>query len=393
MQLPNNFMMQRYPVSKYLGTILVIWGVALLSMAWAKSFGQLAALRFLLGFFEAVTYPCMFLLIATLYRRSEQIIWMGVMFMSNGFAGIVGILIGVGILQMPTVGTISPWKWCMILFGAVTILMGIIYFMFLPDKPTSKWFNLTEEEEFIVEERVRDNAVVPTRTFNWDHVYEAIKEPRLYLYSLVSFFINFQNGALTTFSTIIIKDLGYSGMNSILLNIPSGVATVLLIAIFTYVSKKKSETLYVAMAANTVSLIGCILLAAIPNGGPKLIGLYLSWSAAPTHLLTQASITSNVAGYTKKNFYTAVNMIFYTCGNFVGPLLLREEESPRYLTGMCVYIGANCLSLACLFVLRLMYVKANKKRLRNCHGNENVALEGELQDITDAQNYHYIYRT
>jgi ACS family allantoate permease-like MFS transporter len=78
MQLPNNYMMQKFAISKYVGIILVIWGVCLFSMAFTNSFAQMAALRFLLGFFEAITYPCMFLLIATMYRRSEQVIGFGV---------------------------------------------------------------------------------------------------------------------------------------------------------------------------------------------------------------------------------------------------------------------------------------------------------------------------
>lgn len=384
--------MQRFPIAKYLGTLLVVWGAVLFSMAWAKNFGTLLAQRFLLGFFEAITYPCMFLLIATFYRRSEQVVWFGVMFMSNGFAGIVGVIIGVGILQMPTVGEITPWKWSMILFGAVTILLGIIYFIFLPDTPKSRWFSLSEEEKRIVDERTHDNAVVATREFNYGHVWEALKEPRLYLYCLISFFINFQNGALTVFSSIIIKQIGFSGLNSILLNIPSGCATVLLTGLFVWISKKYNETIYVAMASNTVSLLGCVLLAAIPGGGAKLTGLYLSWACTPTYLLLQASITSNVAGYTKKNFYTACNMIFYTFGNFIGPLLLKDKDAPRYLPGVGVYIAANAICIICFFIVRLLYVRDNKKRnIENV--DKNVSLEGDLEDITDVQNPHYVYRT
>jgi ACS family allantoate permease-like MFS transporter len=144
MQLPNNYMLQKFPTSKYFGAVLVIWGAVLLSIAFTKTFSQIMALRFLLGFLEAATYPAMFLLIATMYRRSEQVTWFGVMFMSNGIAGILGSLIGVGILGMKTVGGISSWQWSMIIFGIVTAVLGFVYFFFLPDTPYSRWFRLTE---------------------------------------------------------------------------------------------------------------------------------------------------------------------------------------------------------------------------------------------------------
>lgn len=137
MQLPNQYMIQRLPESKYIGTFLVIWDISLLCIAFAQNFSQLAALHWMLGFFEAVTYPCMFLLVDTLYRRSEQVIWFGVMFMSNSASGIVGNLVGVGIMQVPTYHGISAWQCAFIIFGSLTSFLGFSHFFFMPDKPTS----------------------------------------------------------------------------------------------------------------------------------------------------------------------------------------------------------------------------------------------------------------
>lgn len=384
--------MQKFAISKYVGIILVIWGVCLFSMAFTNSFAQMAALRFLLGFFEAITYPCMFLLIATMYRRSEQVIGFGVMFLSNSVAMILGGVIGVGIMGMPTVGNISPWKWAMIIFGSFTIIMGFVYFIFLPDTPSSRWFRLTEEEKLIIEDRIRDNAVVPTLDINYDQVREALREPRLYCYCLIALFLELQNGALTIFSSIIIADLGFSSTNAVLLTIPSGVFALIVVAGSAFYSKKIGETINVAIAMCAISLIGLVLLAAIPGGGVKLLGLYLSWACTATYALMQASIASNVSGYTKKIFYTSGNLICYTLGNFIGPLLLRSHEAPRYLTGIGVYIAANALVIVLFAYVRISYVRANKKR--NLDKNVNiVALPDSLEDITDVQNQRFVYRT
>ncbi|CEP16023.1 hypothetical protein [Parasitella parasitica] len=376
MQLPNNFMMQKFPISKYIGVMLVLWGAVLFCMCFAHSFSQLAGLRFLLGFFESTTYPCIFLLIATMYRRSEQVVWFGIMFVSNNLSTVIGNTAAVGILKMPTVGFFSPWKWALVIYGSLTMAAGIVYFFFMPDRPDSRWFSLTEEERHIVEDRARDNAVVPNRKIKTDQIIEALKEPRLYCYCLISMFVNFQNGALTSFNTLIISDLGFSSTDTILLAMP----------------KRYSEVIYVAMGACVMSIIGLTLLIAIPSGGAKLMGIYLSGGCTPSYVLLQASIASNVSGYTKKIFYTAGNLVFYTIGNFVGPLLLRDNEAPRYFTGMGVYIAANVLSIVLFAYVRMVYVKANKKR----HLDKNVniaALPDDLEDITDVQNEHFVYRT
>ncbi|RCI06173.1 hypothetical protein CU098_001616, partial [Rhizopus stolonifer] len=376
MQPINNYLLQRLPTSKYVGTVLFLWGATLACTSLSKNFSQLAGLRFLLGFFEAITYPSMFLLVSSIYRRSEQVVFFGLMFMSNGLAYILGNAVSYGITFMPTVGNITAWKWGMLLFGCFTALNGMVYFIFLPDSPYSRWFRLTEDEKLIVEERVRDNAVVRNFTVNYNHIWEALKEPRLYCYSLISLFINLQNGAVTTFGTLIITDLGFSSQQAILLGMPTGVVLILLDLIAVTVSKKKNELTFVAMGACTASIIGLTILAAVPTGGAKLIGLYLTSGCNPAYLLLQTSISSNVSGYTKKIFYTSCILVSYTLGNFIGPLMLVTKEAPRYISGLCAYIAANVICLILFSYVRYTYVRKNKER--NLDPNvDTVALPDE----------------
>lgn len=103
---------------------------------------------------------------------------------------------------------------CMILWGSFTILLGLLCFVFLPDKPTSRWFRLSSIEKKIVEARVRDNVVVRNNEFKWEHIQEAVLEPRLYCYFLVSLFINLQNGCITVFMSQIISGMGFEVCNS-----------------------------------------------------------------------------------------------------------------------------------------------------------------------------------
>lgn len=64
--------MQRVRISWYIGVLVMLWGMVLAVSFKAKSFADLAGLRFLLGFFEAAMYPCCIMLISSMYRRREQ---------------------------------------------------------------------------------------------------------------------------------------------------------------------------------------------------------------------------------------------------------------------------------------------------------------------------------
>lgn len=71
-QLPNNYFLQKFPISKYLGTLLILWGIVMACTALCNNFTQLAATRCLLGLFEAGTYPSLLIILNSVYRRQEQ---------------------------------------------------------------------------------------------------------------------------------------------------------------------------------------------------------------------------------------------------------------------------------------------------------------------------------
>ena len=50
-------MMQRYQSGKVLSLNVAVWGVIVACIAATQNFGGLAACRFILGMFEALTFP------------------------------------------------------------------------------------------------------------------------------------------------------------------------------------------------------------------------------------------------------------------------------------------------------------------------------------------------
>lgn len=147
-----------------------------------------------------------------MYRRSEQVTFFGLGYISGCIAAPVGSLIafGSGQLYASHISDIPGWKWTMIILGSVTILLGLCIFIFLPDKPTSRWLRLQPHEYPIVAARTHDSAVVANRKLQWTHVIESIQEPRFYCYLAAVTLGNIQNGCLQIFASMLIKDLGFT---------------------------------------------------------------------------------------------------------------------------------------------------------------------------------------
>ncbi|CEI90193.1 hypothetical protein RMCBS344292_04523 [Rhizopus microsporus] len=391
-QLPNNFLLQRIPIARYIGVLVILWGLVLLCTAFVTNFSQVAALRFLLGFFEAGIYPCLTLLISTFYRRAEQVVRLGAFWICNGFALFTGGLVAYGIGHMTNIAGLKAWQWLMIILGSATILMGIITFLFLIDTPKSPALQLNAEQELLVEERTKDNATVRTTEIKREQIMEAIKEIRFWCYSFACLLINLQNGAMTIYNGQIAQSFGFNQLQSMLLTAGAGGSTVVFIVIAIVAVRKTQQTIYTACALTAVNIIGLILLLVIPITQLKLIGFYLAWSYCSVYVLLITSVSNNVTGYTKKIFYNGVLMLFYTIGNAVGPLMMVK---PPFIEGMLGYLVANCLVFILFLVARWRMAVANSRRLLLMGHSSNVNMVPAhtyiQEDISDEQDQSFIY--
>ncbi|KAI9281155.1 major facilitator superfamily domain-containing protein [Sporodiniella umbellata] len=396
-QLPNNYLLQRVPIGKYIGALVIIWGIILLGTAFGKNFSQLAALRFLLGFFEAGIYPSLTLLISTFYRRSEQVVRLGLFWMCNGLALFVGGLVAYGIGHMNNVGNFKSWQWyvfplLMIILGSVTIVMGIVCIFFLIDSPKSPALGLNAEQELLVEERTKDNATVRTTEIKREQIWEALKELRFWCFCLACVLINLQNGAMTIYNAQITASLGFNQLQSILLTVGAGGSTILFIGLAILGVRKTQQTIYTACGLTAINIIGLVLLLVIPVTRVKLLGFYLAWSYVSVYVLLITCISNNVTGYTKKIFYNGILMLFYTVGNFVGPLMMVK---PPYTEGIVGYLVANCLVILSLLLARWRMAKVNETRLKQMGHASDAAMVAPYtyvqEDISDEQDQSFIY--
>ncbi|KAI9255749.1 major facilitator superfamily domain-containing protein [Phascolomyces articulosus] len=349
LQIPNAYLIQQFPLSKYFGSIVIAWGAVLLCTAFGQNFSQLAGLRFFMGFFEGTTSPVCLMLLGLLFRRKEQIILIALLEIASELALVISTLIvyliGYG---MDGLANLRSWKWNMIIFGSLTIIIGTCVFIFLPNNNDSKWLRLSPNEKDLVKERTRDSGLVLDKSFKVRHVYEAIGEPRLYCYFFIIICLFLQNGCMATYSSQIIKEAGFTELNAVLLNIPRGIIAILFTIGAIYTSYRIHDIARIGAIMAVVSFTGVFVLYVVPHGPVRLLGVYLSTIMAP-YILVLVSCACNVAGYSKKAFYNACIFIALCLGNFIGPLIMLEREAPRFLTALTVYMAAD-LTAALLFI-------------------------------------------
>ncbi|CAO3614717.1 unnamed protein product [Cunninghamella echinulata] len=363
-------------------------GISVACTALCQNYTQLIVCRVLLGFFEAATYPCLLMTLTSLYRRQEQSACLGFLWMSNGSGTVFSVIVTYGIARtLDGAHGIAAWRWNYLIFGILTVFIGIITFFFLIDTPYSKWLKLTEEEKKIVEERIQDNAVVKDKVVKVHQYWEALREPRYYLIVIAAIANNLSNGGLVVFSTPFVASLGFVSLDAILLQIPSATMSVVFIFLAVFLHRKTGKFSVACTVCGLIAMLGCLLLAVLPHTEIKLLGYYLSWAYNGTYVVLLTIIASNVSGYSKKVFYNASVMVAYTIGNFIGPLVMVEHEAPGYISGMIVFVAGNLAIVLCLLLSIFLMYRVNKQRLAN-----GVTKTDAHLDLTDKEDPNFIYK-
>ena len=98
---------------------------------------------------------------------------------------------------------------------------------------------------------------------------------------------------------------------------------------------------------------------------------------------------ANTAGYTKRSVGSSGMFVGYCLGNFVGPLVFKTTEAPKYNTGWIVTIATSIVCAITALVYRWDCVMENKRRDKA--GMLEAYDHAYEDDLTDKKNPQFRY--
>ncbi|KAF4947677.1 hypothetical protein FGADI_10248 [Fusarium gaditjirri] len=327
----SSILLVKFPVVKVVVFTVLIWAGIEMCMAAGNNFASLAALRILLGAFEAAIGPGFTIITSTWYKSSEHALRHGLWYSGASVAYILGGVLTYGISHIDS--AIKKWQLLFIIFGAATFVWGLIVWWLLPTNPQTAWF-LNEDERKLAFARVQ-GAVHSAETGEWNHAQmrEAFMDPRSWLFFLLSVFSTLPGGGMTAFGSIIVKDFGYSMFQTQLLSMSVGAFLLFFVVVTVVISMafKNSRCLSIALL-NIISLAGVLMVKLLPesNKTGRLGGLWLIGGHASTFPTILSLVSSNITGHTKKATVNGMLFVGFCVGYIIGPLTFIAREAPAY---------------------------------------------------------------
>ncbi|PUA17667.1 MFS transporter [Glaciimonas sp. PCH181] len=341
-EVPSNLILVKIGVRKTMMRIMICWGLISMSMLFVSTPMIFYILRFLLGAFEAGFLPGIIFYLTLWYPGSRRARIIAVFMSAVPVAGVLGGPISGWIMNdMEGMLGMHGWQWMFLLQGAPTVLLGLLVPVFLVDKPeNASW--LSARQKGVINHMLALDRVIKAgqseRSFN-----QALKDPRVYLFSFIYFTIICGVYAVSFWLPTIIKGTGVTDSLSIGLYsmIPYGFGAAGMVLIGRHSDLKMERRWHLAFCT-IVGGCGLIMIALTTNNlilslaalslatATIFAGMPVFW-AIPTSYLSSSAAAGGIA---------MINSLALL-GGFVSPTLMgwAKTSTGNFTSGLYLMAG------------------------------------------------------
>ncbi|OOF91769.1 hypothetical protein ASPCADRAFT_399674 [Aspergillus carbonarius ITEM 5010] len=383
-EIPQGFLLQRYPITKVLGINIVCWGVILCCSAAARNFAGMMSLRVILGMLEAVIAPALTMYTSLWYTRAESTPRYGLWYCGLGTGQIIGGLISFAAQHAPATLPFHGWRIMFVAIGAANILVALLVLFLLPSTPATARF-LSPHDKDRIDQRLRQDQPVMSRddppTFRPTSLLDAVTDIQTTLLVLLTILITIPSGVITTFSSILIQDFGYDAKQSALLNMPSGVVSIVATMGSTLaIARGYSRWLAIDLLL-LPTLLGACLMSFLPTSNQPgcLAGIYLVNTTVAPLALIFAWTGANYKTYTMKVAGSSLISAGFSIANIIGPQTFQARDAPGYIPAKITIVAVNAGAIGVATTLRVVYGWRNARQVDGRRGDG------------DGDGFRYVY--
>ncbi|CAI6339439.1 unnamed protein product [Periconia digitata] len=366
-QPPATVFVRKLGPRLFLSCIVVAWGAVMIGMGFTNDFSSLAALRVILGIFEAGFFPACVYLLSTWYSRYDVGKRYSVFYVLGCVASACAGILAFGLQQMHGLSNLSGWRWIFIIEGILTVVLGAGgYFALVdfPDKAHKSWKFLNEREvKFIIDRVDRDRGDANPEPFAIGKFLRAGLDIKIWGYALIFFCTTTVTYALAYFLPIIlVVNMKFSIGAAQCLVAPPFIFAGIVMFLFSWVGDKYRTRGPIIIANMVLCLIGLPIMGWGGSPAVRYFGVFLTTAGANSNI--PAAMTyqaNNIRGQWKRAFCSATLVGFGGIGGIAGGLVFREQDAPFYFNGLYACIACCLLNIIVVCLLSLTFWRQNKR--------------------------------
>jgi D-galactonate transporter len=184
-EVPSNLALERFGASRWIARIMVTWGIISAAMAMVSGEMSFYVLRFLLGVAEAGFFPGIILYLTYWYPAEYRARFLAAFAIAVPVSTVIGAPISGLLLGLDGMMGLKGWQWLFILEGIPSILLGIVTWFYLTDRPEkADW--LTAEQKAWLKAKL-DSEIATKQAAQHLTLGQALSSPKVITLSLIYF--------------------------------------------------------------------------------------------------------------------------------------------------------------------------------------------------------------
>ena len=350
-EIPGAVIVERWSARKWIARIMISWGIVTIVTGFVHTATQFYAARFILGAAESSFFPGMIVYLTHWFCARDRSRAIACLYAANPAAALIGSPLAGWLLGVHW-RSLAGWRWLFILEGIPAVVVGVITYFYMTDRPAqAAWLPQNERDWLVNELHAELQAKKKIRNYT---ITEAFCDPRI-LRLIFAYFLAL-TGALGTIywiPTFVKRLSGFSNQTvTSLLLIPAlmGIAGMLING---WHSDRTAERHWhsaiplvtaglmfglLTVFRHEVSLaIACLLL-----GSGFLYSYYPAFWAIPTIMLSEAAAAATFG------LINSLGQLGGFAGNYVIGFLNDRTQSlaASFAFIALVYVAAGGLILS-----------------------------------------------
>ncbi|RML71911.1 proteinral substrate transporter:Major facilitator superfamily [Pseudomonas syringae pv. syringae] len=353
--LPSNLALNRFGPRRWIGLMMITWGIFSTCLLFVTTPVEFYVLRFLTGMAEAGFFPGIVLYLSRWYPNQRRGRIMALFMSAIPVSGLLGGPFSGWILNHFAAGQggMAGWQWMFLIQGVPTVALGALAFVMLCDKVEDARWLTPEQRQRVKTDITNDELSRPVH--GKSSVASVLTMPFIWILGFIYFCIQSGVYAINFWLPSIIKNLGFSdalviGWISAVPYLMAGVF-MLLVGRSADLRNERRWHLVVPMLMGATGLIIAANFATLPI--VAIIGLTIATMGALTSLpmfwpLPTALLSASVAA----GGLALINSIGQMAG-FLSPYLVGWIKDQTGSTTLALYALAALTIVGSLVALRV----------------------------------------
>ncbi|XEV04728.1 hypothetical protein FSHL1_010015 [Fusarium sambucinum] len=379
-QIPANVIIAKGSPRILLPSCMMAWSVVTICMPAVTAGWGFCLCRFVIGLVEGPFVPAVSLMTSSWYTKHESPLRMGIWHAGNTISQAISGLLAAGILtNMEGVANIRAWKWFLLLEGAVSILVAIVSFRYIPNFPdnTGTYF-ITEEEAEMAQYRQAVSAGGLSEDDAgdyWGGFWMCMKDPFSHLFAAIHFCLIIAQSYKDFFPSIV-ATLGFSGVTTYMIQAPPPIIAFMVTLVISWSSGRRLEHGYHIIVPILFTLIGCCIMITQDNVGARyfsmillVIGPFVGLNQYKLQISWETTVVPRPR--TKRAALIAYANCVSSVSHWFTPYFFLRNQEPYYQTAGGAII-AGCGLVVVFVLITKWYIQKKNKELEAA---ENAAGE------------------